>query len=332
MTFDDQVRKLRDTVRTPKRSPRAKVAASIAAGLAVLAGTLAQDVPPHQDRVSYLSQHLTEQPHWLQSSGYFSRGLMLTAQGQLASAYVRQRLATVQALGTIDADLDGEVDMNIAAVGSPRGGRQCLFEAGDPAFQQNYEVSTDAWYRALTEGNTRVEPVIGESQWERAEELCEGRWQAGGLESVMQIPGHRERIAYLERHLLGQSMEYSPYFEKAIAFTEDPRSQTQHVTLGVMVTKLLGNHPFRFRLLSIRDIPPGNDGTVDTVVLFDINGDDELRCTLWAEDLPEGLQATLNEHYENSTEATYLALTEGKKGYSSVIGEREFLALRDLCR
>ncbi len=161
-----------------------------------------------------------------------------------------------------------------------------------------------------------------------------------------QVPPHLERIEYLERHLGSRMVDVeSNFFTKAIFAYDDGRGnaedaspETRIGTIYVMLVRSNGEKPLDYYLLSVRDTElHGNDGDVDKVVLYRINeeGGEDWNCELWRYEIPdEGLLKRLDKHYERSTRAAYLALTEGdggEKSYSTSVGEGEWHKLSTLC-
>lgn len=173
-----------------------------------------------------------------------------------------------------------------------------------------------------------------------------GLLAAGGLAAMCSgsnVPPHLERIEYLERHLGSRMVDVeSNFFTKAIFAYDDGRGnaedaspETRIGTIYVMLIRSNGEKPLDYYLLSVRDTElHGNDGDVDKVVLYRIDdeGGEDWNCELWRYEIPdEGLLKRLDKHYERSTEAAYLALTEGEDSYRTVIGEGEWHKLSTLC-
>lgn len=174
-----------------------------------------------------------------------------------------------------------------------------------------------------------------------------GLLAVGGLAAICSgsnVPPHLERIEYLEQHLTGLYLKVdSGFFKEGIFVYDDgistsegePSPDTRMGTIYVMLVRSNGKKPLDYYLLSVRDTPlHGNDGDVDKAVIYRINdeGGEDWSCELWRHEIPdEGLLKRLDKHYERSTEAAYLALTEGEKGYSTIIGEGEWHKLSELC-
>lgn len=157
-----------------------------------------------------------------------------------------------------------------------------------------------------------------------------------------QVPPHLERIEHLEQHLSGLHLKAgSGFFREAIFVYDDGRSNsepspdTRVGTIHVMLVRSNGEKPLDYFLLSIRDTElHGNDGDVDKVVLYRVNeeGEEDWNCELWRHEVPDGgLLKRLDKHYERSTKAAYLALTEGETNYSTALGEGEWHKLSMLC-
>ena len=155
---------------------------------------------------------------------------------------------------------------------------------------------------------------------------------------ALSIPSHPERIAYLERALDDRmlTMGYNPFFDKAgmtsAGYQGREAGAPARNTLIVMLSRTQ-KEPFEFDLVSIRDYAfMGEEGDVDQLYLARLRGkDQDDRCELWLEDLPEDLAKRVNVHYDVSTLAGYLALTRGTGAYGSSIGEREYGQLWELC-
>lgn len=179
-----------------------------------------------------------------------------------------------------------------------------------------------------------------------AKKIAAGVLLLGGLAAMCTgsgVPPHLERIEYLEEHLVGKTMKVnSRYFGNAIFVYDDGRGladdaspETRAGTIYVMLERSNSKKPLDYYLLSVRDTDlHGNDGDVDMVVLVRYDGrtDERWSCDLQRSEIPdEKLLEDLDRHYELSTEAVYLALTEGKESYRTIIGEGEWHKLSELC-
>lgn len=174
-----------------------------------------------------------------------------------------------------------------------------------------------------------------------------GLLAVGGLAAMCsgpKVPPHLERIEYLEQHLTGLYMKVNSRFYNDALFVYDdgrstsegePSPDTRMGTIYVMLVRSNGKKPLDYYMLSVRDTPlHGNDGDVDKAVIYRINdrGGEDWSCDLWRHEIPdEDLLNRLDRHYERSTEAAYLAITEGKDSYRPIIGVGEWHKLSELC-
>ncbi len=157
------------------------------------------------------------------------------------------------------------------------------------------------------------------------------------------IPAHIERIEYLEDNLDAKMIDVDSEFFGDVIFSyddgrgyvEDVSPETRRGTLYTMLQRSNGKKPLDYYLLSVRDTELfGHDGDVDQVVLIRYNAktEEEWNCKLWRYEITDDeLVETLDEHYELSTEAAYLALTEGKESYRTIVGKAEWKQLAELC-
>lgn len=171
-------------------------AALVAGGLAALAlvGLSAADapegVPPHEERIAYLREHLQPSKQYdleYEPPTFFNKGAMaLSPSGALQSAALMlQRYYTI-VVGMIDTtpgDKDTSIDSAYLLLASSSGYSLCTLPDErlgplEATFDRHYELSTDAWYRSLTEGNTSIEGAISEGEYNSMMELCRGRWES----------------------------------------------------------------------------------------------------------------------------------------------------------
>ena len=318
-----------------------------------------EGVPPHGERIAFLRQNLRENKTYsLRYSPDFRNGVMASSQGMLLTGAIDYGRSDAVAVGMIDAaeSNDGTVDYSFLSLASRSGQRTCVIEdeeLGDleGVMDRHYVLATDAWYRALTEGNDHVEGLLGRPEMEEMFSLCEGRWQAREevepeiieLIDAMGIPTHVERIAFLEKNLLSLRMDVdSEYFTKVIFAYDDGRGDSQDDAdaakrQGIIYTMLERSNyvrPLHYEMLSIRDLPFTESGEVDMVYLsyFDSTSGEDWRCELWRYQITDdGLLERLDAHYEASTEAAYRGLTEGATRYTPGVGEQEFDQLKEFC-
>ncbi len=351
-----QSRELSDAISKAKgghsgRTKYALVGATLLAAGGLLAGGLALadsgDVPPHEERVAYLMKNLPEgKPHSLKYSPYFQVGKMVSKDGWLASTAIQYGHTGSAAAGVLDAsadDGDASIDFAYLILADRSGERLCVIpdeELGEleEKMDEHYVVSTDAWYRALTEGNESIEGALGRDEYVQMFTLCKGRWQAAGddaLESVMEsaedVPPHEERVAYLLReHPDTQfQMDYAPDFVLARGWI----TGREHVWVSLYS---MSSSPQLSKVLGIIDGASRDnsaDGTLDWVwgklPLGDGTG---IFCMTEYGNLPAEMREDLAGHYVISSEAYYLHFKEGLGEYESTAGEEQFREFMEIAK
>lgn len=343
----DKARKRRSSSRKRKG---ALIAATLVAG-GLLAGGLALansgDVPPHEERAAYLVKNLQEgKPHSLKYSPYFQVGKMVSKDGWLASSAIQYGHTGSVAVGVLDAspnDGDASIDFAYLILADRSGQRVCLVpdeELGEleDKMDEHYEVSSDAWYRALTEGNESIEGALGRDEYVQMYELCEGRWQAAGdnaLESVMNpaedIPSHEERVAYFISEYSNEwfEMKYSPDFSEAHAWS----SLRNHFWVYAAYPKKEGSRASKhIGVVDGADKDEPADGEPDWAWAAVPGGRNGSSCHIEYSKLPEDVQEMLDEFYEAGSEGFYRHVTDGTESYEGNMGDDEFLEFFNTCK
>lgn len=145
----------------------------------------ADAVPPHQERITYLAENLPEDGLHLLHYPYFQMGFMVTNDNRLGYAFERRGLRQAAGAGFIDNDLsdEGTIDELILLVKDNEGMRVCHLGEGEfkdveGTINKDYQLATDAFYRALAGRNKLMKGIFGKKEFETlAENNCSDRWQ-----------------------------------------------------------------------------------------------------------------------------------------------------------
>lgn len=147
-------------------------------------GSCGGEVPPHEERITYIAKNLQEDGLHIWHYPYFQMAYMGTDGERLA--YVLERMGIKRMAGTafVDNDLtdEGTIDGVALVIKDKEGMRTCYLDEGEfenteDIINNNYQLASNAFYRTLTGKNKFMKGIFGKKQFNMLAENCEGRWE-----------------------------------------------------------------------------------------------------------------------------------------------------------
>lgn len=141
----------------------------------------------------------------------------------------------------------------------------------------------------------------------------------------LQVPPHEVRIEYLRREL---------YPDRSINFIAPSYFNMMNINAvdgWDLSVSYLRPRPTSLRMITGLDRDGTNDGTFDDLLVLEVTLKGKRGCELERSDLPEDLRKKVDEQYERSTEAGYIARALHRKAFRGVLDKDDFEELLGLC-
>lgn len=140
-----------------------------------------------------------------------------------------------------------------------------------------------------------------------------------------QVPPHEVRVEYLRRELYPDgSIDF-------IALSYFNMMNINAVDGWDLSFSYLKPKPTSLRMITGLDRDGTNDGTFDDLLVLEVTLKGKRGCELDRSDLPEDLRGKVDEQYELSTEAGYIARALHRKAFRGVLDKDDFEELLGLC-
>lgn len=139
------------------------------------------------------------------------------------------------------------------------------------------------------------------------------------------VPPHEVRIEYLRREL------YPDRSINFIALSYFNMMNMNAVDGWDLSVSYLKPRPTSLSMIAGLDRDGTNDGTFDDLLVLEVTLKDKRGCELQRSDLPEGLRGRVDNEYERSTEAGYIALAQHRKVFRGALDKGDFEELLGLC-
>lgn len=144
-----------------------------------------QELPPHEERITYIAKNLPEEEGMhIFHYPYFQMAFMATDGERLGYGLERLGFKRLAGAAFIDNDLtdEGTIDEIGLMIKDEEGFKTCYLGEGEftgmeDVINRDYQFATNAFYRALTGKNKLMKGIFGKKEFNLLAEKCEGRWE-----------------------------------------------------------------------------------------------------------------------------------------------------------